>query len=169
VLAAGTGAGALCARWGLDLPLAASPALLIRVAAPPGVVRTIVATPHFEARELRDGHLLLTAPLPDPVSGTNLRRRADHTLQRLRSTFRSAGAARLIGWQLGHRPMPAGGPLVGYVNPDRSVYVAVMHSAITLGPTVGRLVADELATGEPAAELHRCRPRDRAHRGTGAS
>jgi len=54
--------------------------------------------------------------------------------------------------------MPAGGPVVGYVTPDKSVYVAVMHSAITLAPTVGRLIADELISGEPVAELRRCRP-----------
>jgi glycine/D-amino acid oxidase-like deaminating enzyme len=44
------------------------------------------------------------------------------------------------------------------VTPDTSVYVAVMHSAVTLAPTVGRLVATELVSGEPAAELRRCRP-----------
>ena len=47
---------------------------------------------------------------------------------------------------------------MGYVTPDRSVYAAVMHSAITLAPTVGRLIAEELVSGKPAAELHRCRP-----------
>jgi hypothetical protein len=33
-----------------------------------------------------------------------------------------------------------------------------MHSALTLAPTIGRLVANELVSGEPVAELHRCRP-----------
>jgi glycine/D-amino acid oxidase-like deaminating enzyme len=54
--------------------------------------------------------------------------------------------------------MPANGPLLGHLTPDRSVYVAVTHSAVTLAPTVGRLVAQEIATGEPVAELERCRP-----------
>ena len=55
--------------------------------------------------------------------------------------------------------MPAHGPVIGYAAPDRSVYVAVMHSAVTLAPTVGRLVADELVTGGPAPELRGSRPR----------
>jgi hypothetical protein len=46
------------------------------------------------------------------------------------------------------------------VTPDRSAYVAVMHSAVTLAPTIGRLVANELVSGEPVAELGRCRPHD---------
>ncbi|WP_267890806.1 hypothetical protein [Streptomyces sp. MMG1533] len=37
------------------------------------------------------------------------------------------------------------------------MYVAVLHSALTLAPTVGQLVAEELVTGEPAAGLRRCR------------
>lgn len=45
--------------------------------------------------------------------------------------------------------MPPDGPVVGYVTPDESVYVAVMHSAVTLAPTVERLVANELVSGEP--------------------
>ena len=72
--------------------------------------------------------------------------------------FGGAGPLRPLGHAVGWRPLPAGGPIVGYATPDRSVYVAVMHSALTLAPTVGRLVADELVSSEPVAELRRCRP-----------
>ena len=51
--------------------------------------------------------------------------------------------------------MPPGGPVIGPLGP--STYVAVMDSAITLAPVGGRLVAHELVTGEPCAELARCR------------
>jgi glycine/D-amino acid oxidase-like deaminating enzyme len=54
--------------------------------------------------------------------------------------------------------MPAHGPLIGCVVPDRSIYVAVTHSAITLAPTLGRLIAEELASGKPVKDLRRCRP-----------
>jgi glycine/D-amino acid oxidase-like deaminating enzyme len=158
VLAAGTEVGALCAPLGVTLPVAASPAFLLRAAAPPGLVRTILAGPAFEARESRGGHLLLVAPHQAGASGGALERLAQHTLARLRSMFGGAAPLRLLGHGVGRRPMPAGGPVVGYVTPDRSVYVAVMHSALTLAPTVGRLVADELVGGEPVAELRRCRP-----------
>ncbi|MGI5379683.1 hypothetical protein ACQEV2_36600 [Streptomyces sp. CA-251387] len=36
---------------------------------------------------------------------------------------------------------------------------AVLHSAVTPAPTVGRLVAQEIVTGEAVGELRRCRPR----------
>jgi glycine/D-amino acid oxidase-like deaminating enzyme len=159
VLAAGTGVGALCAPLGVELPVAAQPAVLARVGAPPGLVRTILDTPEFEAREDRDGHLLVAVPHGEQeVSGPALQRRVRHTLARLESSFSGAGRLRLLGHGVGRRPMPVGGPVVGYVTPDESTYVAVMHSAVTLAPTVGRLVADELVGGAPAAELRRCRP-----------
>jgi glycine/D-amino acid oxidase-like deaminating enzyme len=159
VLAAGTEVAVLCEPLGVQLPVAASPAFLMQVAAPPGLVRTILATPAFEARESRDGHLLMTAPHADHGgSGAALTRLAQHTLERLQAAFGDAGPLRLIEHRVGRRPLPRGGPVVGYLTPDRSVYVAVMHSALTLAPTVGRLIADELVRGKPVAELRRCRP-----------
>jgi glycine/D-amino acid oxidase-like deaminating enzyme len=158
VLAAGTEVAALAGPLGVALPVAASPAVLVRVATPPGLVRTIVATPEFEAREVRAGHVLMTAPHDDRFSPAALERLAHHTRDRLDATFGGAGPVRLLGSRRGRRPMPANGPLLGYLTPDRSVYVAVTHSAVTLAPTVGRLVAQEIATGEPVAELERCRP-----------
>jgi glycine/D-amino acid oxidase-like deaminating enzyme len=151
VLAAGTGTAALSRPLGVSLPVAESPALLLRLAGPVGLIRTIVVTPDFEARELRPGHLLATAPLRDG-------RPAERAVEIMRSTFHGGSALRLLDGQIGTRPMPAGGPLLGWLTPDRSVYVAVMHSAVTLAPTAGRLVAQELVSGEAPAELERCRP-----------
>lgn len=160
VLAAGTGVPALCEPLGVELPVAQSPAFLMHVAAPPRLVKTILDSPEFEVRESHDGHLLMTAPLAlaEGDSAPTLQQPAEHTLERLRSSFGGAGPLRLLGHAVGRRPMPAGGPIVGYVTPDKSVYVAVMHSAVTLAPTVGRLVADELVSGETMAELRHCRP-----------
>jgi glycine/D-amino acid oxidase-like deaminating enzyme len=158
VLAAGTATGALCAPLGVTLPIAAAPAFLLQAAAPPGLIRTILAGPAFEARESRSGHLLLVAPHDAGASEVAREQLAQHTLAHLRSMFGGADTLRLLGHGVGWRPLPAGGPVVGYVTPDQSVYVAVMHSALTLAPTVGRLVADELVSGALVAELRRCRP-----------
>ena len=158
VLAAGTGVTALCEPLGIRLPVAVSPACLLRVTAPPGLVRTIVAGPDYEVREVRDGELLLTVPHGEDTSAASLERVAQRTLRRLRTDFADGDACRLLGYRIGRRPMPPDGPIVGYATRDRSVYVAVMHSAVTLAPTVGRLVANELISGKPAAELRRCRP-----------
>ena len=158
VLAVGADVGMLCEPLGVTLPVAASPAFRVHAAAPPGLIRTILASPAFEVRESRDGYLLMTAPHDEGASGAALTRLAQQTLERVQASFGGPGPLRLLGHRVGRRPMPAGGPVVGYVTPDTSVYVAVMHAALTLAPTVGRLVADELVRGESVAELRRCRP-----------
>lgn len=158
VLAAGTNVTKLSEPLQVDLPVAASPACLMRLTAPPGLVNTIVACPEFEVREVRDGHLLLTVPYAGGEPAASLEQVQQRVLRRLRAAFTGGDACLPLGCRIGRRPMPAHGPIVGYAAQDRSVYVAVMHSAITLAPTVGRLVADELVSGKPSAELRRCRP-----------
>ncbi|MEW1830490.1 FAD-dependent oxidoreductase [Streptomyces sp. NPDC088196] len=157
VLTAGTAVPELCERLPIDLAISSSPATLARVTAPPGLVRTIVASPDFEVREVRDGHLLLVVPEAEGTAG-NRERAAQDALRHLKAAFRGSDECHLQGHRISSRPMPAYGPVIGYAAHDRSVYVAVMHSAITLAPTVGRLIADELVTGRPATELRRCRP-----------
>ena len=60
--------------------------------------------------------------------------------------LRGAHIARtLLAW----RSMPADRlPIVGPVPGLDSLYLAVTHSGVTLAPVLGRLVADEIATGE---------------------
>jgi glycine/D-amino acid oxidase-like deaminating enzyme len=158
VLAAGAGIPKLCERLLPDLPVAASPACLVRLAAPAGLVKTVVSSRDFEVREVRDGDLLLTLPWVEGMSAASLEQAARDVLRRLQTAFRGSDSCRLLSCRIGRRPMPAHGPVIGYMAQDRSVYVAVMHSAVTLAPTVGRLVAEELVTGKPPTELRRCRP-----------
>ncbi|GGV27798.1 D-amino-acid oxidase [Streptomyces longisporoflavus] len=157
VLTAGTSVPALCEPLPVELPITASPACLARITAPPGLVRTIVARPDFEVREARDGELLMVPRVADQAAP--LDQAVQEALRRMRAAFRGSEQCRLLGYRAARRPMPAHGPLIGYATRARSAYVAVMHSAIGLAPTVGRLVADELATGELTPELRRCRPR----------
>ena len=57
------------------------------------------------------------------------------------------------------RPMPADGlSAVGPVAALPGYYVALTHSGVTLAPVLSRLVADEIATGRPAAALAPFRP-----------
>jgi glycine/D-amino acid oxidase-like deaminating enzyme len=57
-----------------------------------------------------------------------------------------AGALDLF--PVGHRPTPADGfPVIGRPRATEGLYVAVMHSGITLAPLVGLLAAGEIAAG----------------------
>jgi glycine/D-amino acid oxidase-like deaminating enzyme len=83
---------------------------------------------------------------------------SEQTLAAVRSTFRGAANVELLGTRVGVRPMPADGePIVGPVAEVPGLYLAAMHSAVTLAPAVGRLVARELVDGTVEPALAGCR------------
>ncbi len=159
VLAAGVDTAVLCAPLGLDLPVAPSPALLMRFSGPPGLVRTLVATPDLEVRELAPGRLVVAAGYGGETDEEQLLRAGEQMRSRLAATFTGADGLRLDGVRLGARPMPVDGlPVVGPVPGAVGVHVAVMHSGVTLAPAVAALLAPEVVGGTPAGELAGVRP-----------
>jgi glycine/D-amino acid oxidase-like deaminating enzyme len=159
VLAAGTGSVALCAGMGVTLPVEPSPAILVRLRAKPGLVRSIVATPSLEARQLDDGTVLAPTAYSGETDQAALLATAEHVRDRFAAAFSGAGDAEVVSVEIGWRPMPVDGePIIGAPAGTQGLYVAVMHSAITLAAAVGRLAASEILTGRPAPELQGCRP-----------
>ena len=80
-------------------------------------------------------------------------------LAELAATFTGAEDVRLVSVRVGRRPMPAdGSPVIGPLPGTVGGYLAVMHSGVTLAPSVGRLVAAEVTRGVEAEELRDLRP-----------
>ncbi|MET9273290.1 FAD-binding oxidoreductase [Kribbella sp. NPDC003557] len=159
VLAAGTGAVALCSGIGVALPVEPAPAILVRLRATPGLVRAIVATPSLEARQLDDGTILAPTAYSGETDQAALQATARLVRDRFAASFAGAGDTEIVSVEIGWRPMPVDGePIIGRPAGTQGLYVAVMHSAITLAAAVGRLAAAEILTGSPAAELAGCRP-----------
>ncbi|OZM77654.1 FAD-binding oxidoreductase [Pseudonocardia sp. MH-G8] len=157
VLAAGADVAVLCAPLGVAVPVASSPALLLRLTGPPDLVRTVIATPEVEIRAGRDGELLAPLAHTGETTATALARSAERARGRIAAMFHSGEDVRLRSVRVGARPMPVGGhPLIGPLVPG--AYLAVMHSGVTLAPVAGRLVAEEVVHGVEAPELHGCRP-----------
>jgi glycine/D-amino acid oxidase-like deaminating enzyme len=146
VLAAGVATAALGGALGIRVPVDPSPATLFQLRAPAGLVRTVVNTRDFDLRQVAPDRLLAAADSPE------------RTLAAVRSTFRGAANVELLSTRVGVRPMPADGePIVGPVAEVPGLYLAVMHSAVTLAPAVGRLVARELVDGTVEPALAGCR------------
>jgi glycine/D-amino acid oxidase-like deaminating enzyme len=147
VLAAGVATAALGSPLGVHIPVVPSPSPLLGLRAPAGLVRTVVSTEDFDLRQVAADRLIAAADSPE------------RTLAAVRSTFRGAGSVELVSTRLGLRPMPADGePIVGPVAEVPGLYLAVMHSAVTLAAAVGRLVARELVRGTAEPALSGCRP-----------
>ncbi len=146
VLAAGVATAALGAPLGIRVPVDPSPATLFRLRAPAGLVRTVVHNRDFDLRQVATDRLHAAADSPV------------RTLAAVRSTFRDAANVELLSTRVGVRPMPADGePIVGPVAEVPGLYLAVMHSAVTLAAAVGRLVARELVAGTAEPALAGCR------------
>lgn len=107
-------------------------------------------TPELNVRPDGGGRLLLQATdldsqanpaAPAAINGSV----GQEILARYRRLFASSGAAQIERIAVGQRSRPADGlPGIGYVTPQRRVYLLVTHSGITLAPLLGRLVAEEV-------------------------
>jgi glycine/D-amino acid oxidase-like deaminating enzyme len=159
VLATGTGTAALCAGVGIEVPVLSSPAVLVRLRAAPGLVRTIVGSPELEVRQVPDGTLLAPLAYEGQTSRAALQETAERTRRAVLRYFPAASDVEVVSAEIGWRPMPADGePIVGTWPSTTGLYLAVMHSGITLAAAVGRLAAEEITTGAAAPELAGCRP-----------
>jgi len=162
-LAALAGAATPVPLVGWAEPGATAPGFVVRVgpAADMGPQR-VVHAPDVYLRPHSGGQLHLEAPdaavdlhTPDP----ELRRWADELLARARRTVRGLDRAEVLHHQVCVRPMPADEQsIAGRLPGAEYLYVAVTHSGVTLAAHLSRLIAAELTTGKPRAELAPYRP-----------
>lgn len=158
IIAAGTGSAALSGSLGIALPMTPAPAILVRLAAPPGLVARIVANDDFEVRQDPAGTILVPLSYSGEDSAASLARAGEEARRRLADAFAGGEDARIISVDVGWRPMLSDHePAVGSTA-VRGLYVAVAHPGVTLAATIGRLVAQEITTSELAPELARYRP-----------
>ncbi|HEX5503338.1 MAG TPA: FAD-dependent oxidoreductase, partial [Thermomicrobiales bacterium] len=156
---AGPRAAAVAALAGVALPIERVPGLLA-VSAPGPAPRHICHGPEIAFRPDATGGVLMghadtldrtiaadTPLVPPPPACAEL-------LARTARWWPAAGRAGLAAARIGVRPVPADGVSVVGPAPDLAgFYVAVTHSGVTLGPLLGRLVAEELVGGEAPAPL----------------
>jgi glycine/D-amino acid oxidase-like deaminating enzyme len=172
VLAAGAESVMVARAVGLDIPTLASPGLLVETEPLPTLTDKVVYLPggpgpQVHLRQRTGGSVLLGERSQEQVT-YDLSERLGQALLRQAARFlpvlRDARIARML---LAWRSMPADRlPIVGPLPGLDNLYLAVTHRGVTLAPVLGRLVADEIATGEPAWLLAPFRPGRFAERAT---
>jgi glycine/D-amino acid oxidase-like deaminating enzyme len=145
LLAAGTAAPAIAATAGVTLPLTAPPGLLIQSQPHERLLNGLVLAPELHIRQAADGRIIAGADF----GGSDAQADADGTAKALFAKLQTmlSGGERLVleGRSTGYRPTPVDGfPAIGRPRGRAGLYIAVMHSGITLAPLVGRLAAEEL-------------------------
>lgn len=166
VVAAGVGANAIGEMIGLgtDLVRPATPGIIVETRPVDRILNTVCYTTDSHFHQLADGrvmigekagtpqteqHDLLLTGRPNAYPLAELA--ADHakrvidTASQYVGTLAAAEVERVgVGW----RPLPLDGlPVIGHVPESPRVYLASMHSGVTLAPLVGHLAAMEILDG----------------------
>lgn len=147
IVAAGTGSAGLLAGVGFDLPMQQRPGVILATRPVARMVHHILAMQEQELRQDTSGRLI--APLAAHHQSDTAERppqdpqdRVAEALARLNALF---NGPRLVVDQvaLAYRPVPGDGlPAVGPVM--AGLWLAVLHSGVTLGPVVAELLAPEI-------------------------
>jgi glycine/D-amino acid oxidase-like deaminating enzyme len=164
VLAAGAESVAVARTVGLDIPTLASPGILVETEPLPAFTDKVVYLPGdpgpwVHLRQRPDGAVLLGERSQETVARDLSGRHGGALLDQAARFLPALRGARIARTPLAWRSMPGDRlPIVGPVPGLDSLYLAVTHMGVTLAPVLGRLVADEIATGEQAWLLEPFRP-----------
>ena len=73
---------------------------------------------------------------------------ADTLLARAKTYLPAIGDIQAISTPVGYRPMPLDGfPVLGFTETIPNLYIALMHSGVTLAPLVGEMATLEIVDG----------------------
>lgn len=160
---------------GIPIPQRTTPGVISITEPLPKILNTIVAAPGVHLHQRLDGRVVLgeqSGPpegaahemrlkgrpndFPDPALAKAHGERILATAKPLFPALeQSVIAHSYIGW----RPLPLDGhPVLGHSIVEPNVYLAIMHSGISLGPLAGKIIAQEVGLGETSSSLARYRP-----------
>jgi glycine/D-amino acid oxidase-like deaminating enzyme len=168
VLTAGTETTALAAMAGLHIPQEESPGVVVRTDPRPRVLQTVsvvymppveAGRPEIHLRQLADGTLQIGEGSQESLARDDSQAHADELLARATHYLPALAGARAIPVPVGYRPMPRDGfPVLGFPEPVPNLYLALMHSGVTLAPLVGEFAAMEIVDGARVQSLAAYRP-----------
>lgn len=151
VLAAGTGSEALMEMAGHKLPMLDRPGVLVRTQPIARVSDYILVSPEGEARQDASGAMILPGAVSHQSDETESLTMtpdvaAEEAIARWRANLKDGARLEWSEASVAMRPVPKDGmPVIGAV--EDGLYVASMHSGITLAAITAQLAAAEL-TGE---------------------
>ena len=145
VIAAGVDTPRVAAMAGLAVPLKDSPGLLAHTQPADRLIGRVVLSPGGHFKQKRDGRIIAGSSFGGTPVTEASRERGEIILQDVARFLPKLSEVPLERVTLGWRPLPVDEyPIVGFSPAAPDVYLAVMHSGITLAPLIGRLAALEI-------------------------
>jgi glycine/D-amino acid oxidase-like deaminating enzyme len=146
---------------GVAIPVGRVPGLLTVTSRPAAALGRVVHAPGIHLRPDAGGGLLLGAEDVDTLAANSGAPASLSALllERAGRVFPGARQLRIVDSRIGVRPMPGdrhtiAGRIPGFTN----AWLIATHSGITLGPLLGRLIADEIIRDKPSSALAPFRP-----------
>ena len=147
VIACGNDTPRVAAMANVVVPMQGdSPGVLAHVVPQKRVVERVVLSPVGNIKQKPDGRIVVGSDFGQATD--NSREAAKAILSKASAVVPGLDTMEIEKVTLGYRPIPRDGrPIVGFPAGRSDVYIAVMHSGMTLGPLVGRLAAIEILDG----------------------
>src|SRR5204863_476800 len=149
---------------GVSIPVGRVPGLLAVTSPPAQSLRRVVHAPGIHLRPEAGGGLVLgaddvDAPAAEARSASRLDELAALLLERAGCVMPAVRGVKVVDRRVGVRPMPADRhTIAGRIPGLDNAWLIATHSGVTLGPLLGRLIAEEIVDGTSHAALAPFRP-----------
>jgi glycine/D-amino acid oxidase-like deaminating enzyme len=145
VIAAGAGSPAIAATAGLKLPIETPPGLIVHSRPYEKLLNGLVIGDRLHMRQTAEGRIIAGSDFGGADPGMDAAATGRELFAAMKSMLRDADRLELDFHSVGYRPTPIDGfPIIGRAEGLSGLYVAVMHSGITLAPAVGLFAAREI-------------------------
>ena len=168
VLACGVDTTRLAAAVGVHIPQEESPGVGIQAIPKQRVLHTVSVLhlppidenrPEIHLRQLSDNTLQIGEGTQESLARDDSQQHANDLLNRAKHYLPDLAGAKAIPTPVGYRPMPVDGlPIIGFPEAVPNLYIAIMHSGVTLAPLVGEFATLEIADGARVNVLDWYRP-----------
>ncbi len=155
VMACGVHTTEMASLVRVSIPQQSSPGIVIRTTKCSTVLHNVAvlhAPPfdendqHLHLRQIADGSLRIGQGTQEGINRDNSQEHADVLLAQAKTYLPAIGDASAIPTPVGYRPMPLDGfPVIGFTKAIPNLYIALMHSGVTLAPLVGEMASLEIS------------------------
>ena len=164
VLASGVATQRLAEMAEVSIPLKESQGVLVHTRPQPKQIDRVVLAPGVHCKQKLDGRVVVGGQIVAGVGTANgeVPQPGEDGQRILREAARVLPGIRGVAVErvtVGHRVMPLDEyPVIGFSDRCPNLYVAAMHSGVTLAPLIGQLAALEILDGARVSSLEPYRP-----------
>lgn len=148
VLASGVDTPRLAQMAGITVPLRESSGLLAHTTPQARILDRVALAPGADIKQNLDGRIVTGVDFGPSGSTDTSHESGQKLLKNAERYIEKLSGIPLESVTLGYRVLPQDGfPIVGFPERRPNLYIAALHSGMTMGPIIGQLAAMEILDG----------------------